>query len=187
MKRTIQRLAITAMLFASGNALAECKIDPDWTAEKVATTLAACKAANQPATREEVVAEVSEYAQVAKSIAEAVGIAAREVGVATNEFIKTDAGKITIFFVAWHVFGEDIKGVVFGIPLAIFAVWLFFALLHRIRKTGEFVTVKGMFGQEKSVPVLTPIGRLSENSGGTLFIVGVVCLVILIVALMHIL
>ena len=187
MKRTLRTLAVTAMLFASSNALAECKIDPDWTAEKVATTLAACKAASEPVTREEVVAEVSEYAQVAKSIAEAVGIAAHEVGVATNEFIKTDAGKITIFFVAWHVFGEDIKGVVFGIPIAIFAVWLFFALLHRIRKTGDYTTVKGMFGQEKSVPVLTPIGRLSENAGGTLFIVSVVCLAILVVALANIL
>ncbi|AJF40800.1 hypothetical protein AVV29_gp032 [Vibrio phage phi 3] len=55
------------------------------------------------------VEKISKYAEASKGFAEALGVAARELGVATNEFIATPAGKLTVGIVMWKVLGEDIQ------------------------------------------------------------------------------
>lgn len=165
---------------------AECKIDPNWNQQKINDTLAACKQQAETVTPEVVAQNVSVYAEVAKGVAEAIGIAAREVGVAVDEFVKTDAGKMTIALIVWHVAGDDIKGILFGIPGILFAVWLWFAITNRLKRTGEFITIKNRWGNEQSIHKLKPVADLDGPDGFGLPIVSVFCGAIVIVCLANI-
>ena len=55
--------------------------------------------------------------------------AAREVGVAANEFGQTSLGKVVVGIVTYKVVGRDILGVIFGSVILVFgyglALWLF--------------------------------------------------------------
>ena len=84
----------------------ECKIDPDWKQSKIQETLEACKQSTTAIVPQAVAQDVSAYAEIAKGVAEAIGIAAREVGVAVDEFVKTDTGKMTVALIVWHVAGD---------------------------------------------------------------------------------
>ena len=63
--------------------------------------------------------QLSQWGLVAQEWAKALGIAANELGIAVDTFLDTDAGKLTAAIIIWQVAGENIIGVVFGIPLLI--------------------------------------------------------------------
>lgn len=164
----------------------ECFIDPDWKQSKINETLEACKQQAESAAPEVVAQNVSAYAEVAKGVAEAIGIAAREVGVAVDEFVKTDAGKMTIALIVWHVAGDDIKGVLFGTPVAIFGAWFLFGMWARIRRTGEYDTVKKWYG-EKRIPKYKGFNDLTEGEGWLLAVTFVAGMILVIVGIAHVL
>ena len=74
---------------------------------------------------------VSEWGQVAKDWAEAIGIAAKELGFAANEFLATDAGKLTAGLIAWHILGEDIIDIVTSLLVAIVAPLIYLLMVRR--------------------------------------------------------
>lgn len=190
--RHIARVLVAVISFAAFSTQAqqaepECKIDPDWKQSKITETLEACKQQAQSATPEAVVQNVSAYAEVAKGVAEAIGIAAREVGVAVDEFVKTDAGKMTIALIVWHVAGDDLKGIVFGIPIILFAVWLWFAVTGRIKRTGEYITVKGRFGNEKSIPKLKQMSDFEDGENFAYFMTCIFCAALIVAGVVHVL
>lgn len=168
-KILVASIAVCALAFASFASAGEnCNIDPDWKQSKIDRVLAECKS-NSP---EQVAKDFSAYTEIANGVAEAIGTAAREIGVAANEFIKTDAGKLTVALVVWHVAGDDIKGVIFGIPMAIFAVWFFIFMQSRIRQTGEYEEAKGWFGSTKRIAKKESFSDLSSDAGFILFVLG---------------
>lgn len=63
--------------------------------------------------------KLSQWGLVAQEWARALGIAAKELGIAVDEFLDTDAGKLTAIIIIWQVAGEAILGFVVGIPLLI--------------------------------------------------------------------
>lgn len=186
MKKWFAMILVVASFSTAAQTNTDCTIDPDWNQSKINETLAACK---QQATRiapEVVVQDVSAYAEIAKGVAEAIGIAAREVGVAVDEFVKTDAGKMTIALIVWHVAGDDIKGIVFGVPCILFAVWLWFAISHRLRRTGEYITVKNRWGREQSKHKLKPVADFDGPDGFSFLVLSAFCGVIVIVCMANI-
>lgn len=50
---------------------------------------------------------VSEWATVGKNIGEGLVGAAKELGIAANEFANTNVGKMTIAVLLWHFFGKS--------------------------------------------------------------------------------
>lgn len=50
--------------------------------------------------------KVSEYAGVAKEVAEAIGVAAKNLGVEVNNFITTPAGMLTVAIILLKIFGK---------------------------------------------------------------------------------
>lgn len=79
-------------------------------------------------------------AQVAKKYATAAGIMAKEVGMATNEFIKTDAGKIATAAIVWTIFGEDLRGLIFS-PIIALCIFLLWRAITRKIVSGEYVEI----------------------------------------------
>lgn len=52
----------------------------------------------------------SEIGEAAKGIAQAIGIAAKELGIAVNDFLKSPAGTLTVAFIFAKFFGAKILG-----------------------------------------------------------------------------
>jgi len=63
--------------------------------------------------------ELNEWVDLGKNIGMAVTATAKELGVASDTFLQSTTGKITVVLIVWKVIGEDVVDVFGGI-----AVWL---------------------------------------------------------------
>lgn len=61
------------------------------------------------------VQDVNEWSMIAENLATALGAAARELGIAVNEFVHTPVGFLTMALVVWHFLGGTIIHFVGGI------------------------------------------------------------------------
>jgi len=99
------------------------------------------------------VSQISNYAGIATEVAKAVGLAAKELGIAANEFILTPAGIITMLFVVFKVFGKLFAMIAIAIAINLI-IW---RLVKRIwyYESGETMEVVGWFGWgKKTIPVI---------------------------------
>jgi hypothetical protein len=103
------------------------------------------------------------------AIGKAVGIAFKEVcqtlNVELNEFIKTPAGKLTMFMVAWKIFGQELVHLIGGISFAFIMaiVWIFvFRFFYSDKKkwkykdgkkTDDYDLVRFTFVDKDNAPV----------------------------------
>lgn len=75
------------------------------------------------------VKNVNEWAELGKNVALAFTTVAKELGVAADEFLKSNTGKITIVLIAWKVMGKDVLGIIGGsiawVVLASIILWSF--------------------------------------------------------------
>lgn len=73
--------------------------------------------------------EAEAWGQMGANMGKAVVSAAKEVGVAANEFSQTSLGKIVVVLVAYKLVGHDALGILFGtftlIIGNVLAVWVF--------------------------------------------------------------
>lgn len=161
----------------------DCTVDPNWTEKKILQRLAECKGTNSIMPDKE---EITSYAKEATEFAKALGIAARELGLAVDDFVKTDAGKLTAALIAWKVLGDDIKGIVFGIPILILTVWLWFSGGNYILRTGEQYRTTGLFGYAKRKPAKRSIQDLEGSDGFAFFLLSVLCMIMFVVSIVHI-
>jgi hypothetical protein len=73
--------------------------------------------------------EAEAWGELGANMGKAMVGAAREVGVASNEFANTSLGKVVVGIVAYKVVGKDILGVIFGSLILLggysLAVWVF--------------------------------------------------------------
>ena len=139
----MKRFLLVALAFFSFNAFAG--IDhrsissdfndlPETTKLEIARQIAEAKKATQPALPsvvkvvESVTPEkINQWAENGKGIGIAIGSAAKELGLAADAFLKTDAGKITVAMVAWKVMGKDVVRVVGGgaFFLILASIWVY--------------------------------------------------------------
>lgn len=52
--------------------------------------------------------DVERYANIGKNVAGAIGAAAAELNVATNDFMNSPAGALTVFLIVYHFIGADL-------------------------------------------------------------------------------
>jgi hypothetical protein len=118
--------------------------------------------------------KLSAYADVATQLAKAVGIAANELGVAVNEFIKTPAGILTIAVILIKVFGK-----LMALIFVAIIVWTAVARLLKhlwYKETGETMEISGFLGfGKKTVPVRKRV-TYSEATEGQVFITALLVL-----------
>lgn len=72
--------------------------------------------------------EAEAWGELGANMGKAMVGAAREVGVASNEFAQTSLGKVVVGIVAYKVVGKDLLGVVFGSLILVvgysLAIWM---------------------------------------------------------------
>lgn len=143
--------------------------------------------ADNTPTSEKVLNTMDRVSNIAKQFAEAIGIAAKELGVAVNEFITTPAGIITILFIVYQMAGNTI----IYILLAGFALTFIMNRLTQFIRTVlvedyETETYKNFLGQEKTrkVPKFTPWKNLYDGQAFWVIVVPIIeCVVVLLVIL----
>lgn len=87
--------------------------------------------------------KAAEWSDAAKGFAEALGIAAKELGIATNDFLMSPAGFLLAAILLFNYAG----GAIIGFPFTIFTILLMFWLIRRM-VTGkiEYETVPVLWG-----------------------------------------
>ncbi len=83
----------------------------------------------------------TQAAAAAEGFAKAIGIAARELGVTVNEFLKTDAGKLAALIIVWKMIGASLVKLVMGLLIFIGGATLMRQMWNRLF-TQEFQTVE---------------------------------------------
>ena len=99
----------------------------------------------------------AEMSQAAEGFARAMGVAARELGVAINDFLASDAGKLTAALIIWKIMGKGMLALMFGVILLIISTRIYFKVLSRFTvdhyETSQRSVLFGLFMYEKQVPV----------------------------------
>lgn len=110
----------------------------------------------------------TQAAQAAEGFAKALGIAAKELNITINDFLKSDAGKLTAAVIIWKIAGPAFIHAMYGILFVTIGLILSRVLYLRLFTKGyEKVTYNrffGMFKGEKMVRIPKTIHEL-ENDG----------------------
>lgn len=72
--------------------------------------------------------DVSAWAGIAKEFGQALGVAAKEVGISVNEFMQTPAGYLAVALIVWSMAGNHIIALV----LILLLTWLFIFINKRL-------------------------------------------------------
>ena len=96
-------------------------------------------------------------ATAAEGFAKALGIAARELGVTVNDFLHTDAGKITAVLIIWKVAGAAAIKMLYGLLFVTvglsFVRVMYMRLFTQEYKEVEYSRLFGMFKGTKLVRI----------------------------------
>lgn len=106
-------------------------------------------------------------ATAAEGFAKALGIAARELGVTVNDFLHTDAGKLTAILIIWKVAGAAIVKALYGtlfvaVGLSVARV-IYYRLFTLEYKQVEYSRLFGAFKGTKMVRVPKTIGQFRDD------------------------
>ena len=112
--------------------------------QEVSTLLETCRAPAASVVEQLANPETAnKWSDAAKGFAEAIGIAARELGVATNDFLDSPAGYLLAFILLFNYGG----GMVIGVPMSVFTILLWWTTVKRVmRGTIEYQTVPVFWG-----------------------------------------
>lgn len=97
----------------------------------------------------EIIDHAREWAGLGQAIASGVVGGAKELGIAANDFAKTDLGKITVAVLLWKYLGSQVVGILFGTMLLVLGPSFGWFLVRRSkveRTSVEYVHVPWLFG-----------------------------------------
>lgn len=121
---------------------------------------------------------LGEFANVSKEFASSLGIAARELGIAANEFLSSPAGVLTAIVIIWKVFALNILGLFF-----ILVIISFWAFMLRVVLT-ESIDSKMVEGwknkqKEKRTRIYVDFGDINGERGFSLILVNAVPIILI--------
>lgn len=93
--------------------------------------------------------QAKQWAELGTAIGTGIVATAQQLGVAANDFAKTDLGKITVVILIWKYIGKEIKGVVVGLLILLLGIPFGWYQVIRVRKnrvTQEYVYVPYLWG-----------------------------------------
>jgi hypothetical protein len=130
--------------------------------------------AAKPATAENITAGVTlaatwgtQAAQAAEGFAKAMGIAAKELNVSINDFLASDAGKLTAVLIIWKVAGTGLVTLLYGAFFVttglIIARVIYMRLFTKGYEKVEYSRFGGFFKGTKLIRIPKPIKELDEE------------------------
>lgn len=127
MKKLFAVIAMSVALSAAAQTIDTSKLTPEQVA---ALAKKAQEMSSQPVNISASVRKEAEaWGELGANMGKAMVGAAKEVGVAANEFSQTPLGKVVVFMAAYKIVGQDILGVVVGLGILLvgysLAIWIF--------------------------------------------------------------
>lgn len=140
---------------------------------KMVADKAASKDASVPAALTE--DKVEKWVKIGSNIGQGLAGAAKEVGVAVNDFSQTPVGQLTMLLIVWHMIGAQLIHVLGGILIWIVGIAIIRHMVARAypSKITYSKEVKNMFGNYV-VEKVEPIAIDDDNAAGWLFAYGIV-------------
>lgn len=126
-------------------------------------------------------------ARFGQIIGSGIGAAARELGIAVNEFSQTTPGRVAMLILVWKYMGDAILGVMVGIPVLVLGMWVGWKMVHRGRQrnyTREYVYVPvlwGLFNRRKLAKEVYNRNSESSESDDWMQTIGYVCMIMSVV------
>lgn len=126
-------------------------------------------------------------ARFGQIIGSGIGAAARELGIAVNEFSQTTPGRVAMLILVWKYMGDDILGVMVGIPVLVLGMWVGWKMVHRGRQrnyTREYVYVPvlwGLFNRRKLAKEVYNRNSESSESDDWMQTIGYFCMIMSVV------
>jgi hypothetical protein len=117
------------------------------------------------------------YAEVGEAIAKSLGAAAKEMGVAVNDFMSTPAGTLTVLLIVYHFIGSDLIALFVAGSLIPVVVYMWFRAVRYIR-------TDRIERNEAGKKVAVHYERFSENQGWSLFGVTIAFVVLTLLLLL---
>ena len=84
--------------------------------------------------------ELTKYAELGTVIGKALAGSARELGVAVNDFAKTDVGYLATVLIVWHFLGEDILHFTIALFILLIGLTVLWVLLDS-QRGGSYQTI----------------------------------------------
>lgn len=126
--------------------------------------------------------KISAIGQTAQEIAKAIGAAAKELGVAANDFLFTPAGLLVLFGIFWKLFMVQAVGII-GLVIVLWVTrWWFLRILVESYTPVEQKRWWGYKTVTKQVPTYSTFGNMTGDQGGTLFLV--ICISLILIAIL---
>ena len=123
-------LSSVAFAAASSNCNIQANgLSPDATAALVAQCESAIQQEQSPTAK---LQQLSTAGTVAKDVAVAIGIAAKEIGIAANEFFQSDAGTFVAFIIFWKVAGATALNMIIAIVGLITIMTILWKVFRRL-------------------------------------------------------
>ena len=122
-------------------------------------------------------------ARFGQIIGSGIGAAARELGIAVNEFSQTTPGRVAMLILVWKYMGDAILGVMVGIPVLVLGMWVGWKMVHRGRQrnyTREYVYVPvlwGLFNRRKLAKEVYNRNSESSESDDWMQTIGYFCMI----------
>jgi hypothetical protein len=140
---------------------------------KMVADKAASKDASVPAALTE--DKVEKWVKIGSNIGQGLAGAAKEVGVAVNDFSQTPVGQLTMLLIVWHMIGAQLIHVFGGIMIWIVGIAIIRHMVARAypSKITYSKEVKNVFGNYV-VEKVEPMAISDDNAAGWLLAYGVV-------------
>lgn len=118
---------------------------------------------------------MAEYAEIGQKYGVALAATAKELGIAADEILNTTVGKIALVLIVWKVMGEDLIGLLVGIPWLLVgsAVWVY--VFRRIAVISSIVKepVEGRWYRRKTITYHPSNGQIDGTRWG-MFVASVI-------------
>lgn len=106
-------------------------------------------------------------AQAAEGFAKALGIAAKELNVSINDFLKSDAGKLTALLIIWKVAGAAIVKALYGAMFVTIGLTMIRVIYTRLFTEGykevQYSYLWGLKTGTKMVRIPKSFGKLERD------------------------
>jgi len=131
---------------------------------------------------------MDKWSEISLRFAKAIGVAAKEFGVAVDDFLKTDAGKLTAVFIGWQVFGDDLISYSISLIVLLIMVLGCRAFRRHLSLEGYEEQKRTLFGFDmgsKKVPLYTPWRSTNENASVMIVLSYIIQLIVCLIIVLH--
>ncbi len=108
---------------------------------------------------------MAEYAEIGQKYGVALAATAKELGVAADELLDTMVGKVALVLIVWKVMGEELIGILIGIPYMVIGFLAWFYMFRRLCVI-ESITRTPVEGRWLRKKIVTYHSPASETTWG---------------------